>query len=112
MSIATFVPVTDGMIEHVAGHMRPEDIAEGTILHDGKHFNRSVSIRTGVQASSGLSWCILDRHGEPIAVLGAGPTPYAEVGQVWMVGTPKRTGAPFARSRRSKSSQFLRYSVI
>ena len=88
-SVATFVPVTSAMIDHVASHMRPEDIAEGTILHGGGHFNRSASIRTGVQASKGLSWCILDRHGEPIATLGAGPTPHAEVGQVWMVGTPK-----------------------
>lgn len=86
--MSRFVPLTDTVVQHVAAHMRPADVEEGRAHRHDKHFNVLMAVRQSAAVSKGLCWGILDAHGEPMGACGAGPTPCATVGSVWLLGTP------------------------
>ncbi len=86
--MSQFVPLTDEIVQHVAAYMRPSDREEGRAIHHDRHFHVLTAVRQSATASQGLSWGILDAHGEPMGACGAGPTNDPAVGSVWMLGTP------------------------
>lgn len=68
---------------HITKHMRKQDRDEIAAMG-------SVPVEEAVSVSLALSthgYCVLDRNGDPCAVLGAAPHPLPGIGVAWMLGT-------------------------
>ena len=71
-------------VMEVCSDLRPEDIEEGRAMYG---VNAATTLPLAFDPKR--TWVLLTAEGESVALAGLGPTSLPDVGQIWMVSTPK-----------------------